>query len=67
MLASSSKRASSSTTTVTSLPARAAATSASAITDASPVRYSVCLMASTSGSLAACCTNSTTGKNDWNG
>ena len=37
--------------TVTSLPARAASTSASTTGDCGPVRYSVCLIASTSGSL----------------
>ena len=38
---------------VTDLPASAAATSASMIADCLPARYSVCLIAITSGSLAA--------------
>ena len=47
MLASSSKRAISSTTTVTSLPARAASMSVCMITESVPVRYTVCLIATT--------------------
>ena len=50
MFASSSKRAYSSTTTVTSLPRRAASSSASISTESTPVRYTVCLTATTSGS-----------------
>ena len=67
MLVSSSKRAISSTTTVTSLPQRAASTSASISTELTPVRYTVCLIETTSGSLAAQRMNSTTGSNDWYG
>ena len=51
MFAASSKRARSSMTTVTSLPARAASTSASTTGESGPVRYSVCLIASTCGSV----------------
>ena len=47
MFAASSNRALSSITTVTSLPARAASTSASTTGESAPVRYSVCLIAST--------------------
>ena len=65
MLVSSSKRAMSSTITVTSLPRRAAATSASISVELTPVRYTVCLMATTSGSSAALRMNSATGSNDW--
>ncbi len=54
MLACSSKRALISTSTTTCLPAAAAATRASTIGLSPDVRYSVCLMASTSGSAAAC-------------
>src|SRR2546421_714895 len=52
-LRSSSKRALSSTNTKTSLPAAAARTSASAMPERPPGRYSVSLIAATSGSLAA--------------
>ncbi len=65
MFASSSKRAISSTTTVTSLPRRAASISASISSELTPVRYTVCLTATTSGSSAARRMNSTTGSNDW--
>ena len=67
MLASSSKRAMSSTTTVTSLPARAASMSVCMITESVPVRYTVCLIATTCGSLAASRMKSITGAKDWNG
>ena len=61
MFASSSKRARSSMTTVTSLPTREASISALTNTERSPVRYSVCFIASTSGSAAARRTSSMTG------
>jgi hypothetical protein len=64
MLSASSKRARSSTTTVTSLPARAAASRASATGDFAPVRYRVCLIANTFGSFAACRSRSSTGANE---
>ncbi len=51
MLLSSSKRAFSSTTTATCLPFSTASSSASTIGELRPSRYSVILMASTSGSL----------------
>src|SRR3546814_5102712 len=50
MLASSSNRARSSITTVTSLPLRAAAIRCSIRVASPPVRYKVCLIASTLGS-----------------
>ncbi len=67
MFASSSNRAFSSTTTVTSLPLRAAVISASMSTESVPVRYTVCLIATTLGSAAASCMKRTTGANDWYG
>ena len=54
MLACSSKRALISTSTITCLPASAASISASTIGESPEVRYSVCLIASTFGSAAAC-------------
>ncbi len=66
-LASSSKRARNSTTAVTSLPLRAAWIRASTICEPSPERYSVCLIASTDGSSAACRTSSSTGLKESNG
>ena len=60
MLARSSNRACSSTTAVTCLPDRDAAMSESTIELSDPVRYSVCMMASTSGSLAERSTNAST-------
>ena len=54
MFCSSSKRAFSSTTAVTDLPASAAAISALMTADCLPARYNVCLIATTSGSAAAC-------------
>ena len=67
MLASSSKRARSSMMVVTSLPLCAAATSASTMGESAPVRYSVCLMASTCGSAAARRRKSITGAKLWKG
>ena len=64
MFACSSKRASSSTTTVTSLPPRAASISARMSSEFVPVRYTVCLMATTVGSTAACRIKLITGLND---
>ena len=64
MLASSSNRAFSSTSAVTDLPASAASTSARTIGELFEVRYSVCLIATTSGSRAACCRNCTTTSKD---
>src|SRR6516165_650958 len=64
IFASSSKRALSSIRAVTDLPASAASTSARTMGDSADVRYSVCLMATTSGSRAACCRNWTTTSND---
>ena len=60
MLACSSKRAWSSTTAVTCLPAWDARISEATIGLSSPVRYRVCLMASTSGSSAARATKAST-------
>ncbi len=61
MLACSSKRALSSTSATTCLPASAAFTSDATMPASSPpVRYSVCLIASTCGSRAACSTNAST-------
>ena len=60
MLALSSKRALISTRTSTCLPASAASISASTIGESTLVRYSVCLMASTFGSAAACSRNACT-------
>ena len=57
---SSSNRAFNSITAVTDLPASAASMSARMIADCLPARYSVCLIAITSGSAAACWMNSTT-------
>ena len=57
MLACSSKRALISTSTSTCLPASAASMSASMIGESPDVRYSVCLIASTCGSAAACSMN----------
>ena len=48
MFASSSKRAISSTTTVTSLPRRAASIALPSARSSTPVRYTVCLIATTS-------------------
>ena len=52
-------------TTVTSLPALAASASASTSSEDSLVRYSVCLMETTAGSLAAWRTQSMMGVKDW--
>ncbi|MCY1441518.1 hypothetical protein D9M71_578360 [compost metagenome] len=49
------------------MPLRAASTRASTISELAPLRYSVCLTASTCGSLAAWRSRSTTGVNDSNG
>ena len=62
-LRSSSKRAISSTTAVTCLPRSAARMSAATTGESVPGRYSVCLMASTSGSSAACSTSARTASN----
>ncbi len=64
MLLSSSKRALSSSSTATCLPLAAASMSASTTGALRPTRYSVVLMASTSGSSAAVLTKSTTGSNE---
>ncbi|MNE16892.1 hypothetical protein D3C80_1098520 [compost metagenome] len=64
---SSSNRARNSITAVTSLPLRAASTSASTISEFAPERYRVWRTASTCGSLAAWRSRSTTGVNDSNG
>ena len=53
--------------TVTSLPLRAASTSALTTAESEPERYSVCLIASTSGSRAAWRMKSATGVNAWKG
>ena len=60
MLVCSSNRACSSTTAVTCLPAREARIRAATIGLSAPVRYRVCLMASTSGSSAAAATKAST-------
>ena len=60
MLACSSKRALSSTTAATCLPASAAWMSDAAMGLSPEVRYSVCLMARTSGSAAAWAMNAST-------
>src|SRR5262245_64282324 len=60
MLLASSKRARNSTTAVTCLPFLTAFSSAPTMRGSPPVRYNVCLMASTSGSAAACSRRSTT-------
>ena len=60
MFAVSSKRALISTSASTALPASAAAMSASTMGLSPEVRYSVCLMASTLGSRAACSRNACT-------
>ena len=60
MLACSSKRAFSSTSATTCLPDAAAPISACTIGLSAEVRYSDCLMASTSGSAAACSTKAST-------
>ena len=52
---------------MTSLPLRAASTSASTISEFAPERYKVCRIASTFGSLAAWRNISTTGVKDSNG
>ena len=66
MLASSSKRALISTRTTTCLPASAASISAVTIGESPEVRYSVCLIASTFGSAAACSMNRCTlVANEW--
>ncbi|MCY1436404.1 hypothetical protein D9M71_525290 [compost metagenome] len=49
------------------MPLRAASTSASTISELAPERYSVCLIASTLGSLAAWRSRSITGVKDSNG
>ena len=68
MLASSSKRAISSTTTVTSLPLRAASIRISISSESVPVRYTVCLIATTLRVARRLLRmNSITGRNDWNG
>src|SRR6187551_2080032 len=59
MLACSSNRALISTSATTCLPAAAASMSALTIGESPDVRYSVCLMASTLGSAAACSTHLT--------
>jgi hypothetical protein len=64
-LASSSKRAISSTTTVTSLHARAASMRICISSDTGPVRYTVCLIATTRESVALERMKSSTGANDW--
>ena len=61
MLASSSNRAISSTTTVISLPRRAASIRMCISSESAPVRYTVCLIATTSGSRAACSMKAMTG------
>ena len=60
MFACSSKRAFSSTSTTTCLPEPAAPISARTMGLSAEVRYSDCLIASTSGSSAACSTNAST-------
>ena len=65
MLASSSKRAISSTTAVTSLPFSAARMRDSISTESVPVRYTVILMATTAGSVAAWLSRSITGVKLW--
>ena len=67
MLFSSSKRAFNSTRTETCLPFSAACASAAMIGEFPLTRYSVCLIASTSGSLLACRIKSTTGTKLWYG
>lgn len=57
MLACSSKRALISTSATTCFPASAASISARTIGESPEVRYSVCLIASTLGSAAACSMN----------
>jgi hypothetical protein len=64
MLASSSKRAISSTTTVTSLPRLAASIRISISSESVPVRYTVCLMAITRGSVTEVPMKSITGSKD---
>src|ERR1035438_8050852 len=64
MLFSSSKRALSSMSVATCLPFSAASMSAPTTGELPLVRYRVCLIASTWGSLAAWLTNCTTGSND---
>ena len=64
MLLSSSKRAFSSTSAVTCLPSSAARCSAFTSGDSPPVRYKVCLIASTRGSSAACDKKSITASKD---
>ena len=60
MLFSSSKRAFNSTSTVTCLPFSAALISAATMGELPETRYSVCLMASTFSSSAACSIKRTT-------
>ena len=60
MFARSSKRALSSTRHTACLPRSVAVMSAGTSGDSSDVRYTVCLIASTSGSLTACSTNRST-------
>ena len=60
MLAASSNRALSSTSATTDLPDSAASHRALTMGLSRLVRYSVCLIATTSGSRAACCRKRTT-------
>ena len=64
---SSSKRARSSMTAVTSLPLRAASASTCTISESAPLRYNVCLIASTCGSRADSRNRLMTGAKDSNG